>query len=1086
MKKRYLLGIVAICLSATLVVILGLFLTAEAATSWASRVESTADTPDLVINVEAGEESVLASEIISWMLWYTNTLGQPVENVIITSTLSKQQYYTPATYLSAPIIPTTHFTYSGNYYEGYLLRWQLGSLPAGIAGWIVITTTLPPEAEPPWNDNNKWPLLGMSAVISTSTAEVSVGNPEGIPGDSASVEVVGPVLKITKEDNPGEVRPGKLLTYTLSVENKDREDVVAAHNLVITDSLPENTLFEHASGTGTFSPTSPTGGLIIWHPLDPLERDSTTEVSFTVRLTESMPACPPDKIINENYSVSAEETIQIVTGKKQSTNVDDVLEKTIQTPDPPSGDKAVFPGDIVTYTISIYNPRHDQPVTGIRLTDTLPGEPNLFTFVDMVDDGPMPSITYPQVAWDIPSISAGEVYTFSFNAWVPYHIYIDANETSRTYKNNLSASVPGLVICDMKDQTPSEAKVTRQIELDKDVEPDHVLSGNIVVYTITLENVGDTTITDIRLTDTLPANFYYVGMVNGPEPEPEYQYNPVVWDDLGVAGNDETSLSFEAMAVGWPECYNNHLSASSPWTTIPDRTKEARLCIDPPFAVSKTVYPGETFVETIVYYEVLICNISEDTYTIDQFKDYLPSGFYAAETNPYRVNISPPEVLVPQECWQHGFDVDVTYDVGCGNLPRTYNNDLEFHIVDVGDFFVIDIAPLRVLPHVTIDKDANHKAVVPGETFIYTINLDNASSVQINNVTIEDTLPNSFEYVEMVAGDAPTDDTEPTIVWQDQTIPSQSQLVLVFRVQVPENMPLGKYSNEVNASTPALVCIKGSGDTARVEVVDEIIELEKKATPDEVPPGGTVHYEIQLKNKDSVPINNVTVIDTLPSNLDQDFEFITMTASYDDPAPSEIDGRQVIWSDLTVPGDKTLKLRFDARAALLFGAYDNQLSASCPRSPITPEEEKVEATVDVLPGVILYKTASPTQTISGHTVVYVVTLDNQSDDILVDVRITDTLPAGFSYRRTLDGPLPVQLSPLVWELSQLNKKESQEFIFEVKVGFDVITGTYPNQIRASSPSALIPNPGETALVDVRSLGDLGSVYLPLVLRSYKR
>ena len=1088
MIKRHRLAIVSIFLGGIVGILLVFLLSSNVTTTRASRVRDTSSTPDLVINMGVGDESVLANEVISYVLAYTNTLDQQLDNVIISSTISSDQYYTPAVFLSDPIVSTDNFTHSGNFHDGYKLHWQLGSLAAGEGGWIVVTTTLPPEAEPSWRD--KWPLLGMSAVITTSTPGVSSGNPQGLDGDSASVTVVGPVLKISKSDDPEEVRPGRLLTYTLTVENKDREDVIAAHGLVITDTLPENTVFQYASGTGAYSSTSPSSGLVIWHPPDPLEKDAEMAVHFTVRLTASMPSCP-DKIRNEDYSVSANETIREVTGGTKKTKIDDVLEKTVETPDPPPADwgtEQVFPGGIITYTVSVYNPLYDQILEGVRLTDTMPGPPNPFNYQNMVGEGPTPITTTPHVVWDDLSLSAGGVSTFSFRAQVPYHIYIPPNKDSETYENNLAASAPGLVICDMDDHGPSNVKVLRQIELSKDVAPDSVLSGETVVYTITMENVSETTITDIRLTDTLPADFYYVEMISGPEPEAGYQHKTVVWDDLGVAGEDVTTLSFRAVVSGWPDCYKNSLSASSPWTTIPDRTKEAEVCIRAPIVIHKSVGPSSTFVEQTVLYNVSVCNVASDTYTIDQFKDFLPDGFYVDGANPYVYDVPTPVDLAPDECWEHGFEADVTIDVGCGNLPKEYkNNRAQVHVVDVGDVYREDLAPLQVVPNVRMEKTANHETVVPGETFVYTVTLDNDSSIQVGDVTIVDTLPGDesvyFEYEEMVAGDAPDDYTDHTLEWRDQTIPADGQLVLVYRVRVPQNMPLsgwGQYKNEAEVTTTDLVCIESPADV-RVKVVDEIIEkVSKKADPEEVDPWGLVKYEIQLDNADSVPVTGVNVTDTLPSLLTQNFVYSDTEPGY--PEPDEVNGQQVIWRDLSVPPDG-LELHFNVRAAILYGNYDNAISASCPRSPITPDEDDIEATVKVLPGVILYKTVSPTQTKSGWSVVYTVKLNNQSQGTLADVRITDTLPTGFSYRRNIEGPVPVQRSPVVvWEVEELSDGESQGFVFEVEVGSEVITGTYSNKVEATSPSALIPDVEEGAPVEVMRV-ELDYVYLPLLLRN---
>jgi len=1108
-NNRCLSATVALCLSGVVLALLAVFLTSGARTSHASSSQATADTPDLIINVEAGDEIALADSVISYTLLYTNRLAQELLDVTISSTLSPKQYYS-FTYLSNPVIPTTSFTLvDGSFDSGYTLEWQLGSLPAQMEGWIIVTTTIPPEAEPPWDDKKRWPLLGMSAVITTSTPGVSAGNPQGEEGDSASVMVVGPVLRLTKGDDPDPVRPGRLLTYTLILENKAREDVIAATGIVITDLVPANTTFYTASATGFYSATPPSNGLVIWHPPDPLKPGTTVEVSFTVRLTESMPSCPPSNIRNDDldFSASAYETIQPVSGYRDvSTAVDDVLEKSIDAPALPAGDKTVFPGGIVTYTISIYNPRHDQPLESLRLTDTF--ESNLFTFLNMLEDGPTPVTTTPQVVWENLSVAAGNVTSFSFRARVPYHIYIPPNKTHQIYENDLSAFVPGLTICDMKDNGPSQADVTRQIGLSKDVDPDHVLSGGIVTYTITLQNYGDTTINSIRLTDTLPntegADFHYVDMVHGPDPVADYRENPVVWDNLVVTANSQITLSFRAVAIGLPlETYGNDVSASSPWTTIPAITNKAKVTIDSPLRMDKIVQPSETFVEETVNYAVTICNVATGTYTIDQFRDYLSPGFYPSGGggSPYEFGISPPVALAPSGCWYHNFDIDVTTDVGCGNLPKTFKNEkgtAQIHIVDPVAAWLgnaVDLAPLRVNPHVRLEKESDHKVVLPGEVVVYTITLTNDCDLTVHNVTVVDTLPGDgsvdFVYSDTVAGPQPNNTTPPQIVWQNQTIGPGEQLVLAFRARVPTGIELGSYKNRVTASTTDLVCIESIDPTAPVAVVDEIIELSKVASPAEVPPRGIVRYEIRLKNKDSVPIAGVTVTEALPSKLGQDFRFVDMVEG--DPEPSEIIGQDVIWRDLTVPGDTTLKLRFDAQAAILFGSYENQVSELYPRpSPADPSGTTfLGAPVTVLPGVVMYKTVFPTQTLNGSTVVYTITLYNQWTGSLDDVRITDTLPANFRYQRMLAGPAPsVRDSPTIaWDLGEVGKGDSEELVFQVWAQMppqsNMITQTYYNKVEGASPSAQIPGIEEAAPVELWPR-DLAFVYLPLTLRGYSQ
>jgi uncharacterized repeat protein (TIGR01451 family) len=1074
---------------------------AQSVVSHALPSNAPADVPDLIINVEVFEEAVLADSVISYSLLFTNTLASPLSDVIISATLSSGQFYTGSHgYLSDPAISTDNFTYTGDFDIGYTLEWQVGPLGGNGGGWIVVTTTVPPEAEPQYS-KDPWPLLGMSAVITTSTPGVSTGNFQGEEGDSVSVVVVGPALRIRKAYAPSPVRPGRLLTYTLTVDNQDRDDTIPAEGIVITDPMPVNASFVSASGTGALSPTAE-GGLVIWHPPDLLAPGGSLMVSFTVRVTNSFPSCPPSKIVNSGYTVSADGTIRTVVGDGKSTSVDDVLEKVIQAPSLPVGENKVFPGGTVTYTISIYNPLHDAPLTGVHLTDTLPGTPNSFSYVDMVNGDPPGVISGSQVIWEDLSVDAGGVMTFAFHAQVPVHIDIPANNTHQKYQNDVTALAPGVTLCPMKDKGPSEADVTRQVGMDKAVEPASVLSGELVTYTITLENFGDTPINFIRLTDTLPyipdeADFHFEEMLYGPDPVSGYQRNPVVWYPLAVPAFGQVELIFRARAIGQPlVTYGNDLSATTPETTIPARTNRAKVSIISPFTIDKVVDPDVTVVDNSVSYIITICNVATGTYTIDKIGDQLPTGIYAFGVNHFENDLVPPVELAPYACWGYPFEADVTIDIGCDALPDVFKNkkgNVGFHLEGdpAEDWWVsiVDLAPLRVNPHITLYKERNHEAVMPGEMLVYTITLVNQSSIPVDDVTVVDVLPGVdpayFEYVEMVSGPPPVDTTAPNVEWNIATIQASAQVELVFRVSIPQNMPLGNYKNDVSGTTTDLACVEDIAPTAQVKVVNEVLELSKVVVgSDEVPPQGVVEYEIRIKNLDSVDVTGVVITETLPEGLPgQEFEFITVTA--DSPAPSAIAGRQVVWRDLTVPGGETLKLRFQARVPILFGTYINDVSGWYPRGEeitlVDPFD--VQAPVVVLPGVVMYKTVYPTETMTGGIVVYTVTVYNGLNSALEDVRITDTLPAGFRYRRKLgDTPPLASLSPLVWELSQIAKTTKQELVFEVEVGFDTVSGTHYNDVAGYSPSALIPAVEDGAPVHVTAT-ETWSVYLPYILKS---
>jgi uncharacterized repeat protein (TIGR01451 family) len=725
-----------------------------------------------------------------------------------------------------------------------------------------------------------------------------------------------------------------------------------------------------------------------------------------------------------------------------------------------------------------------------------------------LNGGPTPVITSPHVVWDSLSVEAGGVLTLTFRAQVPTQIRIDPNNTARDYRNSLSASAPGLVICDMRDKEPSKAIVTRQIGMDKSVNPNHTLSGGTVIYTITLQNYGHNTISSIRLTDTLPsaggADFHYDRMLQGPYPVAVHS-NAVVWDGLNVPGDGATQISFYAQANGWPLVeYGNAMYAYSPQTTIPARTDRAKVKIDSPLTIDKNVSPGETFVEMedmgqpLPQYTVRVCNVASGAYTISQFRDQLPSGFYGVDgtsyENPYVYDLPAPITLYNVgECWEHTFPVAVTKDVGCGNLPQTYRNLKGNACVrvtaPVDQWFcnAADVAPLKVNPHVSVVKEQEYRVVIPGETFLYTITLNNTSPIAVHLVSVMDDLPGPFEYVEMVTGATPVL-TDP-IRWENLTVPAGSQVVLAFRVYTPEDAPLNiDYRNDAVATpeTLALVCVEDMKPMAEVKVVEAIAEFTKVADPAAVPVRGVVLYTIRLRNLDFKPITGVVVTETMPNLLGKYFEYIDIRPGT--PAPDEVREHQVIWRNLTLPVNTTLELKFDARASILLGVHNNDVTAWCPRTQeILPKRvsgvNMTLAPVNVLPGIVLYKTVFPTATVAGQNVIYTITLANLSDKDLTNVRITDTLPSGFSFRQRVEGPVPSQRSPqVVWDLGTVQKNTVRRVVFQANVGMRVISGTHYNTVVGSSPAAQIPGAENTAPLHVTGI-DIALVYLPLLLRN---
>jgi uncharacterized repeat protein (TIGR01451 family) len=223
-------------------------------------------------------------------------------------------------------------------------------------------------------------------------------------------------------------------------------------------------------------------------------------------------------------------------------------------------------------------------------------------------------------------------------------------------------------------------------------------------------------------------------------------------------------------------------------------------------------------------------------------------------------------------------------------------------------------------------------------------------------------------------------------------------------------------------------------------------------------------------------LDSVRITDTLPAG----FSYVQMLSG-----PDPIQESPIVWSLSQLEEGESQDFVFQARVGMdvVTGTYLNTITGTS-SSAILPDVGPMAPVGVEVPQrfVFLNKTVFPTQTMNGSLVTYTVTLSNSANGPL-DVRITDTLPVGFSYVQMLSGPEPIQEPPIVWELDPLDPGE-QELVFQARVGVGVITGTYSNTVNGYSSLARVPGIEMAPVeVTVRSDGML-AVFLPLVLRDY--
>lgn len=1023
---------------------------------------------DLQVDVSVNKERVRPGELITYTIRYTNSLGVEVPNVLIKSTLSDGQLYSGG-YQSSPEIPTDQFSYSYNPTQKiYTLQWQLPSLAAGAAGQVTYNVQVFYDPEP--KATSPMILLGNAVEISTSQPGVSGGSDQVVP------VVVGPLLTISKAVSATSILPGRTLYYTITVQNVNRADAIPATDLVVKENLPARTIFLSASSPSTYDDVQ---RRITWNLPGPLDPGGSLVLTFSVQVDPATDSGVVIQNAKTRYSVrSAEVLLAEITGSvAPSTTVEPTLRKTATTKRRSGSTALAYPTELVTYTVTVINPL-GIPLSGVVVSDTLPGNPEPFTYLYPTPGSPTPVVLDGgrTLQWIIDLPAWGST-SFGFVVQVPRQTFIPNNNNSRNYTNALAASHPEAHFC--PESGLAVVKVEAPVTMNKIVSPTHGKVGETVVYTITLTNRGPFLVSNIALTDTLEGNFQYLYMTYGPLPLPDTLPNPIVWTGLQVAPNGGTTqLAFAARIDGnWLTTYYNNLSAYSPDVYIPRRTGLAGVKVDPNIGVTKSVVPTQAFVFQPVQYTIGVTNLSTETWTLDQVQDYLPTGFTqvgGGGSNTVTLPVSPPYGIPPGQTYQVTFQAAAT-SVTCSTLPKAFPNlagNVQAHFIAPAEVTVVNaanLAPVTIVPNIKVDLVPERRALQRGDVFTYTLYLENVSPVAANNSTLVLTLPAGISYLGTLSGPPPATSGS-TLTWTGINLAPGATLQVVMSLQVLPTASLGKKTPTFSA-TSAGVCFGklDSGDLelgdGSVTVMTEVLDLNKTALQTKVAPLALVDFEISIKNNDAYRFTVPVITDTLPSGFTY---FSTLVGS-----PPEVQGNKLIWHNLSVNGGATLRLRIRLQASPLYGDYLNEAAAFSPETVILPAQS---AAVQVRPLFALLKVNGEPYPPTGTLVPYTITLVNLSQTIYTNVRVTDTLPAGLFFSRMQTGyPAPLLLSPdrrqIVWNIAQINANCGSAGC-QVKLAFFALVdpwlepGVYWNTILGFSPSGSVPGPIGAAPITV--------------------
>jgi len=307
---------------------------------------------------------------------------------------------------------------------------------------------------------------------------------------STEHDVVAPTISVTKSSTPGsgnEVRVGDTLAYTLTVTvaNSATRDV-----LTLTDTLGAGLTFGAVTDAGAFSCsgvlvcTLPAGTAAGTYPVTytaTVDPDATRIVRNVVTATGGTgnSGSPPTCASCDTEHLLAAPRVLLA---KSAT---------------PGAGAQVSVGDVIEYTLTV-TIENSATLAEVRLTDT-PGAGLAL--------GAMPAGCAMQGATAVCTLPAGTVpglYTFTY----PATVTADANGQVRNVVagSGGGGDAPECTACETAHELVDDA----QLRIVKAAAVRNAKVGDLVRYTLTVENVGAVNISGATVVDTPPAGFTYV------------------------------------------------------------------------------------------------------------------------------------------------------------------------------------------------------------------------------------------------------------------------------------------------------------------------------------------------------------------------------------------------------------------------------------------------------------------------------------------------------------------------------------------------------------------------------------------------
>ncbi len=368
------------------------------------------------------------------------------------------------------------YSASSGTYNSSTGRWTVPSLAVGASATLTMNATVSLK------NNDSTSFFNTINIDQADQADPVPGNNSA----SAAVKVSGLDIGLTKSVDTAMPAAGGSVTFTIVATNNGPND---ATSLVVSDKLPTGISYSsYTSSQGGYN-----GGSGQW-----TVGSLAVGASATLTVTGITGAGTDGEIITNYTNVASVDQADVnAYNDSASASIyvggsDLALSKTIDTATPTEG-------DTVTYTLTVGN-LGPNDVTGVEVTDILPFG---LTYVSAAGTGSYDSVTG---IWSAGAVTNGSSVSIDISATV------DSGTGGSTITNTGTITASSGLDAVAGNNSASVDLTVQRVDLvmSKLVSDSTPTEGDHIIYTLTANNLGPHTATNVTVTDHLPSGVTFV------------------------------------------------------------------------------------------------------------------------------------------------------------------------------------------------------------------------------------------------------------------------------------------------------------------------------------------------------------------------------------------------------------------------------------------------------------------------------------------------------------------------------------------------------------------------------------------------